>query len=35
MNGWKYEWIDELDLNVYEILIDWLEREAKEANSST
>lgn len=31
MNGWKYEWVDELDLDVYHVLIEWLNREAEKA----
>jgi hypothetical protein len=30
MNGWKYEWVGELPIEVYEILIDMLTREAEE-----
>jgi hypothetical protein len=24
MNGWKYDWVDELPRPVYAVLIDWL-----------
>jgi hypothetical protein len=28
MNGWKYEWVGELPPQVYEVLVDMLNREA-------
>lgn len=31
MNGWKYEWVDQLPIDVYEMLVDMLKREAEEA----
>lgn len=30
MNGWKYEWVEELDRDVYEVLVDMLMKEAEE-----
>ena len=29
MNGWKYEWVGALPPEVYEVLIDMLDREAE------
>jgi len=29
MNGWRYEWIDELPIEVYEVLIELVRAEAK------
>jgi hypothetical protein len=28
MNGWKYEWVDELPRHVYEVLVAMLNRQA-------
>jgi hypothetical protein len=30
MNGWRYEWIDELPEDVYEVLIEMMKAEAVE-----
>ncbi len=30
MNGWKYEWVQELPQDVYEALLDWI-RENQES----
>ena len=30
MNGWKYEWVDQLPIDVYEVLVEMLTREAEE-----
>jgi len=27
MHGWKYEWVDELPPEVYEVLVDMLNRD--------
>ena len=27
MNGWRYEWVDELMPEVYEVLVDVLSKE--------
>lgn len=27
MNGWKYEWVDELMPEVYEVLVDVLSKD--------
>ena len=34
MNGWKYEWVDELPIDVYEVLVEMLTKEALEAQEA-
>jgi hypothetical protein len=30
MGGWRYEWVGSLPMDVYEVLLDMLKREADE-----
>ena len=32
MNGWRYEWVDELPVDVYELLIEWINEQAEQMN---
>lgn len=33
MKGWKYEWVDDLPQEVYDVLMAMLQREAQERES--
>jgi hypothetical protein len=30
MNGWKYEWVAELPIDVYDVLMEMIEDEQKQ-----
>jgi hypothetical protein len=30
MGGWKYEWVGELPIDVYDVLVDMLKKEAQQ-----
>jgi hypothetical protein len=30
MNGWKYEWVGELPIEVYEVLLEEVTKEAEQ-----
>jgi len=33
MNGWKYEWVAELPLDVYDVLMEMIEDEQKQRHT--
>jgi len=35
MNGWRYEWVDELPVEVYEVLIDLVRKETEDRERET
>jgi hypothetical protein len=35
MNGWKYEWVDELPRHVYSVLVASLNRDARPTTPTT
>ena len=30
MNGWRYEWIQHLPVDVYEVLVEWIDEQAQQ-----
>lgn len=29
MNGWRYEWVQDLDADVYDVLVEMVKQEAE------